>query len=38
MGVVRARKITKHVMVIYARDGGSMRLETRPFGAFRAGV
>lgn len=38
MGVVRVRKITKHVMVIYAREGGSMRLEMTPGGAVSAGV
>lgn len=37
MGVVRERNMTKHVMVIYARDGGSMRFEMRPGGAFSAG-
>lgn len=37
MGVVRERKITKHVMVMYARDGGSTRLEITPGGAFSAG-
>lgn len=37
MGVVRERNITKHVMVIYADDGGSMRFEMSPGGAFSAG-
>ena len=37
-GVVRARKMTKHVIVMYACDGGSTRLEMTPGGAFSAGV
>lgn len=37
-GVVMARKMTKHVIVMYARDGGSTRLEMTPGGAFSAGV
>lgn len=38
MGVVRERKTTKHVIVMYARDGGSTRFEMKPLGALSAGV